>query len=104
MNPHCPFWWPDEQPSDIIKKSVESKLEENNWNVDIVLSHTVPLKYEPTEAFIEGMNQDMIDKSTEKWLQTIEDRLTYQKWYAGHYHVEKCTGKLEILYHNIHEL
>ena len=46
----------------------------------------------------------MIDKSTEKWLQTIEDRLTYKKWYAGHYHVEKCTGKLEILYHNIHEL
>ena len=104
MNPHCPFWWPDEQPSDIIKKRVENKLEENNWNVDIVLSHTVPLKYEPTEAFIEGMNQDMIDKSTEKWLQTIEDRLTCQKWYAGHYHVEKCTGKLEILYHNIHEL
>ena len=51
-----------------------------------------------------GMNQDMIDKSTEKWLQTIEDRLTYKKWYAGHYHIEKCTGKLEILYHNIHEL
>lgn len=103
-NPHSPFWWPDEQPSEETKKRVEEKLESVGWNVDVVLSHTVPLKYEPTEAFLEGIDQSRADKSTEEWLQTIEDKLTYKKWYAGHYHVEKCIDKLEIMYKNIHEI
>lgn len=94
MNPYSPFWWPDEQPSEEIKKRVESRLCKENWKVDLVFSHTVPVKYEPTEAFIDGIDQNQIDKSTEEWLQTIEDKLSYEKWYAGHYHVDKTTGKL----------
>ena len=40
-------WWEDEQPSDEIKKYVEEQLEREAWDVDVVLSHTTPLKYEP---------------------------------------------------------
>lgn len=59
-------WWPDEQLSDEIKRSVEKKLEQLHWNVDIVLTHTAPLKYEPREVFLPGINQSMVDKSTEQ--------------------------------------
>ena len=45
-------WWPDEQPSPAIKERVESTLDKNGWQVDVVLSHTTPLKYEPVEAFL----------------------------------------------------
>lgn len=91
-------WWPDEQPSKEIKASVERKLEEFGWNIDIVLSHTVPLKYEPVEVFLPGIDQDKVDKTTEEWLDYIEERLNYGKWYAGHYHTNKAFGRLHLLF------
>ena len=94
-------WWPDEQPSEEIKQNVERKLNELSWNVDVVLSHTVPLKYEPTEVFLEGLDQSKVDRTTEEWLDKIEDRLNYQKWYCGHYHTEKKVDKIEIMFENI---
>ena len=94
-------WWPDEQPSEEIKQNVEQKLDELSWNVDVVLSHTVPLKYEPTEVFLEGLDQSKVDRTTEEWLDKIEDRLNYQKWYCGHYHTEKKVDKIEIMFENI---
>ena len=93
-------WWPDEQPSEEIKKDVERKLEELGWKVDVVLSHTTPLKYEPVEVFLEGIDQSKVDKSTEAWLDRIEDRLDYGKWYCGHYHTEKKIDRVEIMFEN----
>ena len=58
------------------------------WTVDVVLSHTVSPKYEPVEVFMAGVDQSRVDKSTEEWLDRIEDRLDYGKWYCGHYHTE----------------
>jgi len=39
-----------------------------------------------------------VDKSTEKWLDSIEDRLDYEKWYCGHYHTNKTIDKMRFLY------
>lgn len=91
-------WWPDEQPSKETKALVERKLEDLGWKVDVVLSHTVPLKYEPVEVFLPGIDQSKVDKATEEWLDSIEDRLHYGKWYAGHYHTNKTLSKLHLLY------
>ena len=96
-------WWADEQPSDEIKKYVEKQLEKNDWTVDVVLTHTVPLKYEPVEVFISGIDQSKVDKTTEIWLDKIEDKLKYKKWYSGHYHTEKKIDNLEIMFENIDE-
>ncbi|WP_195984377.1 metallophosphoesterase [Clostridium sp. D33t1_170424_F3] len=96
-------WWPDEQPSQEIKKNVEQKLDEQGWKVDVVLSHTTPLKYEPVEVFLPGVNQSQVDKTTEVWLDGIEDRLDYEKWYCGHYHVEKKVDRMEIMFENFDE-
>ena len=51
-------------------------------------------KYEPTEVFLPGINQSTVDKSTERWLDTIEKRLQYDEWYCGHYHTSKRMDKL----------
>ena len=74
-------WWPDEQPSEEIRREVETVLERRDWQVDVVLSHTCPLKYEPREVFLKGLDQSTVDKSTEEWLGKIELRLRYQRWY-----------------------
>lgn len=91
-------WWADEQPSDEIKRYVEEQLEKRNWKIDVILSHTVPLKYEPREMFMTGVDQSSVDKSTEEWLDWIEEKLEYQKWYCGHYHTEKKIGKVDMKY------
>ena len=96
-------WWPDEQPSPEMKKGIEKILDYRGWKVDVVLSHTVPLKYEPVEVFMSCIDQSKVDKSTETWLDSIEDRLTYRRWYAGHYHTEKSIDKLTILFESIRE-
>lgn len=95
-------WWPDEQPSEEIKRAVERKLDELGWKVDVVLSHTTPLKYEPVEVFLKGIDQSKVDKSTEEWLDGIEDKLDYGKWYCGHYHTEKKIDRVEIMFENVY--
>lgn len=96
-------WWPDEQPSEEIKQYVETQLEKQEWKVDVVLSHTAPLKYEPVEMFLDGVDQSRVDKSTEEWLDQIEDRLEYKKWYCGHYHTEKKNDKIQIMFEKVEE-
>ena len=97
-------WWPDEQPSPETRERVEKRLEAEGWRVDIVFSHTCPLKYEPREVFIGGVNQADVDKSTERWLDTIEDRLDYKRWHCGHFHTDKVIDKIRFLYNDFIEL
>jgi len=89
-------WWEDEQPSEEIKAYVEKQLELNS--VDIVLSHTCPLKYEPIEVFLPQIDQSTVDKSTEAWLDSIEDNLVYKAWYCGHYHTTKRIDNMHFLF------
>ena len=96
-------WWADEQPSDEIKARVEKALAENGSKVDVVLSHTTPLKYEPREMFLSCIDQSKVDKSTEIWLDKIEDTIDYKKWYCGHYHTDKSIDKIRIMFEDISE-
>ena len=93
-------WWPDEQPSDEIKKFAEQQLERVRWKVDVVLSHTCPLRYEPIEMFLPGVDQSKVDKSTEEWLDRIEEKLNYNRWFCGHWHTDKRIDKMRFLMHD----
>ncbi len=95
-------WWADEQPSPEVKRAVENELENRGWNIDVILSHTIPLQYEPTEVFLPNIDQSKVDKSTEEWLASIEKKLKYMKWFAGHYHVNKQIDRMHLLYDEIH--
>ena len=82
-------WFASEQPADPIKAQVEAKLESLDWKIDLVLSHTCPQKFVPVEAFMSCVDQSAVDRSTEEWLDRIEDRLTYNHWLCGHWHIDK---------------
>lgn len=97
-------WFASEQPDETIKQYVEQQLEQMNWKVDVILSHTVPIKAEPTWAFKPRKEPITVDKSTEKWLQTIYDRLDFKEWYAGHYHVETETMRIRIMFEDFDEI
>lgn len=91
-------WFESEQPSETIKADVAKKLDELNYKVDVVFSHTCPLKYEPIEMFISGIDQSKVDDSTERWLDKIEDKLDYKAWFCGHWHTNKHHDKIHFLF------
>ena len=98
-------WYASEQPSQEIKDYVAKKLVQYNYKFDIVLSHTAPLKYEPVEMFLPGVDQSKVDKSTEEWLDDIENIISYNQWYFGHYHGDSVrTSKVAMLYRNTIEV
>lgn len=88
--------WKTEQPTEEIKRFVEKQLQENE--IDIILSHTCPRKYEPIEAFLAFIDQSTVDKSTEDWLDSIEENTDYKSWYCGHWHMEKDIDKMHFLF------
>ena len=94
-------WFADEQPSDEIKARVEKKLDMLNWQIDVVLTHTCPFSYTPTEAFMSCVDQSTVDNSTELWLDTIEKKLNYNAWYCGHWHIEKRIDKMHFLFESV---
>ena len=87
-------WFADEQPDEATKARVEAKLDELDWKVDIVMSHTCPSRFVPTEAFIQGLDQSTVDRSTEEWLDLIAEKLDYKRWFCGHWHIDKQVEKL----------
>ena len=93
---HHAGWWESEQPTEEIKKFVEKQLQVNE--IDIILSHTCPRKYEPIEAFLPFIDQSTVDTSTEDWLDSIEEKVNYQAWYCGHWHIEKDIDKMHFMF------
>lgn len=92
-------WFSDEQPDLQIQKQV---LKHIHSHIDYVLTHTVPLKYVPTERLLNAFDQKKVDQSTEIFLDKLESNLDYTHWYAGHFHCDKkVNDKFDILYHSI---
>ena len=94
-------WWPDEQPSQEIKEKVIRTLDACGWQVDTVLSHTCPYRYEPREAFLPMIDQSTVDASTEEWLEEIERKLQYNHWFCGHWHINKRIDRMHFLFHSV---
>lgn len=96
-------WWADEQPSELTKRKVERVVSECK-GIDIILSHTCPKKYIPTEMFLPMIDQSTVDNSTEEWLNTIEESVDYKAWYCGHWHTDKRIDRMHFLFQTFESL
>ncbi len=92
-------WFKDEMLSPDEMESIYEKVKGKHF--DIVLSHTCPHKYEPTEVFLKWLDQSKVDKTMEHFLDKVEESIDYDKWYCGHFHTEKEVDKIEFLYKGI---
>ena len=92
-------WFKDEQLSQYEMNNILDKY--SGKNIDIILSHTCPYKYEPREVFMAGLDQSKVDKTMEHFLDEVEEKVNYKKWYCGHYHTEKQIDKLEFMFGRI---
>lgn len=79
-------WFPKEQLSEEEMQEGERMCEFWEQKCHLVLSHTCPVFYEPTDLFLPQVDQSMVDKTMERYLGQIECKLDYKAWLWGHYH------------------
>ncbi len=96
-------WFQDEQPSDEIKQDIDRAIDEHK-NIHVVMSHTCPYKFTPFDRFLPGIDQSTVDNSTEKYLDTVEERVGYWRWYCGHWHIDRTVDRVRFVFNDIIEI
>lgn len=94
-------WFSDEQPDDEIKSRVMAQLKEDSFEEDVILSHTCPMSLRPVDKFMKGIDQSKVDTSTEEFLEKIHLITKYNKWYCGHWHINRKTPEIEFLFERV---
>lgn len=56
---------------------------------DFVFSHTVPLDWEPTDLFLNCIDQSTVDKTMEVWMNKFKEMINWKVWCFGHYHADR---------------
>lgn len=95
-------WWSEEEPSEETYQMALERLAARDYHVDYILTHTVPETVR-REAFKPMRDYLMYESRVEKFLDTVLSKVTYEKWFTGHIHInrELPDYKIKILYDNI---
>jgi len=96
-------WWREEMPSQEEYSEAIDNLNKNNWCVDYIITHTAPTSIIHTLE----TDHDVYNKENElsDFLEEIEKKTKYKKWFFGHYHLDKnINNKYYVLYQNIIKL
>lgn len=80
-------WFEDEQLSASEMEAIQENVAGNQY--DLVLTHTAPLIWEPSDLFLRGIDQSTVDKSMENWLSELSEEITWSLWLFGHYHADR---------------
>ncbi len=80
-------WFSQEQLNDEEMAAGTDLALSQSW--DLVLSHTCPICYEPTDLFLSVVDQSTVNKTMERWLGGLEYQMSYTLWCWGHYHANR---------------
>ena len=80
-------WFSDETLSNQEKYKIQ--VDVLNKEYDLVLTHTCPYEFEPTDLFLNFINQEEVDKSMEYFLDWVKDNTKWKVWLFGHYHADR---------------
>ena len=94
-------WWPEENPSYAeMKKGLENLARHNN-EVDVVITHTIPLGLFP-HLGVGSLRFDIKDVA-EEYLGEVRKLIKFRKWYFGHWHVNRTFISEGQLFHGLYE-
>jgi hypothetical protein len=95
-------WWPQEEPDKEVFQEAFDNLGKIGNKVDYVITHTIPEKVRRTvfEAYSDFVNYD---SSVERFLDLIMENVVFEKWFAGHIHIDRefPEYRLRILYNGV---
>lgn len=80
-------WWSRELPSENEINVAIKNLTKANWEVDIVITHCAPSTIQRliNPSYDENILTDFLDN--------VKEKLIFEKWYFGHYHIDKQIDK-----------
>ena len=78
------FWNESEQLTN--EEMLACTVDLTNQKVDFVFTHTCPICWEPTDLFLNSINQASVDKSMELFLEEVAQCFDWKIWCFGHYH------------------
>lgn len=89
-------WWAEELPNDLEYEEANRNLELNDWKVDYVITHCASNRI--ITMLMYGYGRDKLTT----YFEDLEDKLTFKKWYFGHYHMDRAvTDRHNVLYEHI---
>lgn len=84
-------WWQNELPTIDEINNAYSHLMEYNYCVDYIITHDSSSKY---EQYLMKKNSNMIGYDNQYYnihtfFDDLEEKVSYKKWFSGHYHIDK---------------
>lgn len=89
-------WFKDEQLTQEEMDEVTNLPWDKIQHFDLIISHTCPISFEPTDLFIPNLDQNVVDKTMEKFLEEVRKDAFYTAWCWGHFHQYRDYGKDEL--------
>ena len=92
-------WNPTEQLTEDEYNKIMANLKPH---YDYIFAHTCPYSWQPQikDLFLSFLDQSKIDKTMEKYLDTIVEKTDYKHFYFGHYHADRDVNpKATMVYH-----
>lgn len=91
-------WWAEEMPCDAEYENATKNLAACGYKVDYIFTHTAPAN---TVEYMSRMNMGIKNTVTEEapltgFLQWVEEKTEYRKWYFGHFHIDRELWKNQI--------
>lgn len=80
-------WFKDEQLSLEEREFIFNKIK--NKSFDFILSHTAPISCEPKDLFLPEIDQTLVEKDMEFWLEDVKQATNWGVWCWGHYHRDR---------------
>ena len=76
-----------------------------NKSFDFVFTHTCPKDWQPTDLFLDSIDQSNVDNSMELWMDELKDKFKWNIWLFGHYHCDRLERPhVEQFYNNVEPL
>ena len=99
------MWFENEELSLVEMERIYADLLAANLHYDLILTHTCPEKWIPTDMFIGGIDQSKVSRRMEIFLEGVENITNYDHWYFGHYHGNRdINDKATMLYQEIRRI
>lgn len=94
-------WFEDEQLNEAERYAILQKVKGKRY--DLVLTHTAPITWEPTDLFIRGVDQSTVEKDMEYWLKEVALSVCWGHWLFGHYHADRIEAPHVEQFYNEYE-
>lgn len=96
-------WFPEEMPDELEYRNALENLEERDWRVDFVLTHTCASRMLEDAIGNNGLpGLGVLTDELTDFLDELEDRLDYGHWFCGHFHHDtELDDEHAVLYQSI---